>query len=83
MKSKVRKPALSEVEVSKSQKVESYNPGSFGCFLQKKGNLIGSLFPNVLFSLILNGIDDGFEGLGIVHGQIGQHLAVDLDILGV
>jgi hypothetical protein len=50
---------------------------------KKKGNLFGSLFPNVLFSLILNGIDDGFEGLGIVHGQIGQHLAVDLDILGV
>lgn len=50
---------------------------------QKKGNLSGSLFTNVLYRLFLNRIDDGFESLGIVHGQIGKDLAVDLDIPGV
>lgn len=69
------------------------NRGIFGkassfCFsslpvIPKKGNLSGSLFTNVLYRLFLNRIDDGFESLGIVHGQIGKDLAVDLDIPGV
>ena len=28
-----------------------------------------------------NGLDDGFECLGIVHRQVGKHLAVEADVL--
>jgi hypothetical protein len=41
-----------------------------------------SCFDNVHFAL-LNRIHDGLEGFGVVHGQIGKHLAVDLDIAGI
>ena len=32
---------------------------------------------------LLYRVDYGFERLGVVHGQVGEHLAVQADVLGV
>lgn len=33
--------------------------------------------------LFLHFVDDGFESRGVVHGEVGEHLAVDLDTGGM
>ena len=33
-----------------------------------------------LLSLLSYGLDDSFERLGVVHGEVGKHLAVETDV---
>ena len=40
---------------------------------------LGGSFTIALLLLIGNLFHDGLEGLRIVHGEVGEHLAVDLD----
>ena len=47
------------------------------CFLYAhQGN--GVRFGEKKYLRVLDLVHDGLEGLGVVHGQVGEHLAVDL-----
>ena len=39
------------------------------------------LFSLYLLSLFSYGLDDSFERLRVVHGEVGEHLAVEADVL--